>query len=134
MEHVGIDLGASRSAVCLVSDTESIIKERDIRAAKIGMLLAKLSPRRIAIERGPERSRKWTHLCSPKWIHPRIRDWPGPTGAMSHHRAYSLSNPLESLRSKGGVAAEQSELALYRNDFKGYRRVRFHWHTRVNSR
>jgi transposase len=50
MEHVGIDLGASRSAVCLVSDTGSVIKEKEVRTAELGSLLAKLSPSRIAIE------------------------------------------------------------------------------------
>jgi transposase len=50
MEHVGIDLGTSRSAVCLVNGVGSIIKEQEVRTAEIGRFLANLSPSRVAIE------------------------------------------------------------------------------------
>jgi transposase len=50
MEHLGIDLGASRSAVCRVSDTGSIIKEREVRTAELGEVLARLGSSRVAIE------------------------------------------------------------------------------------
>lgn len=50
MEHVGIDLGASRSAVCLVSDTGCVTKEKEVRTAELGKLFSKILPSRIAIE------------------------------------------------------------------------------------
>ena len=43
MEHVGIDLGASRSAVCVVSEAGAVISEREIRTAQLGSFLAKRS-------------------------------------------------------------------------------------------
>ena len=50
MEHLGIDLGSSRSAVCRVSDTGIIMKEREVRTAELGEFLARLAPSRVAVE------------------------------------------------------------------------------------
>lgn len=50
MEHIGIDLGASRSAICLVNDTGNVTKEKEVRTAELGKVLAKIPPSRIAIE------------------------------------------------------------------------------------
>ena len=50
MEHVGIDLGASRSAVCVVSEAGTVVKEREVRTAELGRFLAKRSASRVAIE------------------------------------------------------------------------------------
>jgi transposase len=50
MEHLGIDLGASRNAVCRVSDAGIVIKEKEVRTAELGDLLARLASSRVAVE------------------------------------------------------------------------------------
>ena len=50
MEHVGIDLGASRSAICVVSSEGGVLLERSIRTLEIESFLAKRPRGRVAIE------------------------------------------------------------------------------------
>jgi hypothetical protein len=40
MEHVGIDLGASRSAICVVSDNGIVLLERIIQTSELELLPA----------------------------------------------------------------------------------------------
>lgn len=50
MEHTGIDLGASRSAICVVSSEGAVLFERTIPTGDIDLFLAKRPRSRVAIE------------------------------------------------------------------------------------
>lgn len=50
MEHIGIDLGASRSAVCVVSSEGTVLLERTIQTSEIERVLSKRPASRAAIE------------------------------------------------------------------------------------
>lgn len=50
MEHVGIDLGASRSALCVVSSQGTVLLERTIQTSEIERILSKRPLSRVAIE------------------------------------------------------------------------------------
>jgi molecular chaperone DnaK (HSP70) len=50
MEHVGIDLGASRSAVCVVSSEGVVLLERTIQTSEIERVLSKRPTSRVALE------------------------------------------------------------------------------------
>ena len=50
MEHIGIDLGASRSAICVVSSEGEVTLERTLRTREVERFLAKRPTSRVAIE------------------------------------------------------------------------------------
>lgn len=50
MEHIGIDLGASRSAICVVSSDGCVLLERSIPTSEIERFLSKRPTSRVAIE------------------------------------------------------------------------------------
>ena len=50
MEHIGIDLGASRSAICVVSSEGGVVLERTVRTLEIERFLARQARCRLAIE------------------------------------------------------------------------------------
>lgn len=50
MEHIGIDLGASGSAVCVVSSEGAVILERTLRTCEIERFLTKRPTSHVAIE------------------------------------------------------------------------------------
>lgn len=50
MEHIGIDLGASRSAICVVSSEGVVLLERIIQTSEIEGFLSKRPKSRVAIE------------------------------------------------------------------------------------
>jgi transposase len=50
MEHIGIDLGASRSAICAVSSEGAVLLERALGTREIEHFLSKRSKSRVAVE------------------------------------------------------------------------------------
>ena len=50
MEHVGIDLGSSRSAICVVSTEGVVLRERTIPTSEIERILSKQPTSRVALE------------------------------------------------------------------------------------
>lgn len=50
MEHVGIDLGSSRSAICVLSADGAIVKEHVVATAELEGLMAKRPPAKVAVE------------------------------------------------------------------------------------
>ena len=50
MEHIGIDLGGSRSAVCVVSSEGTVLLERTIKTSEVERVVSKRATSRVAIE------------------------------------------------------------------------------------
>jgi len=50
MEHIGIDLGGSRSAVCVVSSEGTVLLERTIKTSEVERVMSKRASSRVAIE------------------------------------------------------------------------------------
>lgn len=50
MEHIGIDLGSSRSAICVLSADGTIVKQHVVATAELERFMRKRLPSRVAIE------------------------------------------------------------------------------------
>lgn len=50
MEHIGIDLGASRSSICIMSSTGELTQERTVETRKLFPFLSKRGPAHVVIE------------------------------------------------------------------------------------
>ena len=57
MEHFGVDLGASKSRVCVLSEMGEVVLEREIGTRRLGAFFAARSPSRVLMETCAESAR-----------------------------------------------------------------------------